>query len=138
MSTAAVRHQLHTGPLAHLRRSDPQLREIVLRVRQWGLTRGIGATSDALTAVVGVALEEARLGLASPTEWPEDRVDDVTVNAVPALCASLGCAPPQDLADGTALWLAYLTELGVLKQPEPKRLRAVAPWSRHPAGKRGA
>ena len=93
MSTTAVRHQLRTGPLTHLRRSDPQLRDIVLRVRQWGLTRGIGATSDALTAVVGVALEEARLGLASPTEWTEDRVDDVTVNAVPALCATLGlCA----------------------------------------------
>jgi hypothetical protein len=101
-------------PLGALRRADPELRRIVVRVRAWGLQRGRGCSTDAVTAVVGVAVDDARAGRASPRCWTEGRVEQVLATGVTNFCADREVALPPGLQIAMALWLDYLAAQGAL------------------------
>jgi hypothetical protein len=115
-------------PLAAVRRADAELRRIVVRVRAWGLERGRACSTDALTAVVGVAVEEARRGRASPRCWTEARVTEVLTTGVSSFCADRELTLPPGLAPAMALWLDYLAAQGALDcDSDPvERLRLTA------------
>jgi hypothetical protein len=97
-----------------VRRADAELRRIVVRVRAWGLERGRSCSTDALTAVVGVAVEDARCGRASPRCWTETRVGQVLAAGVSGFCADREVALPPGLSPAMALWLDYLAAQGAL------------------------
>jgi hypothetical protein len=103
-----------SSPLGDARRSDAELRRIVLRVRQWGLEQGRTCSTDALTAVAGVIIEEARHGQMSPLLWSAARVADVLAIGAPRYCARLDMSLPMGLSTALALWLDYLAALNVL------------------------
>jgi hypothetical protein len=137
------------SPLAQARRADGEVRRIVLRARQWGLEAGRTCSTDALTAVVGTVVEEARQGRRSPLHWSCSRVVDVLAVGAPRQCARLETSLPPGLSDALALWLDYLHALGALSpdsEPDERLRRAVDPKGqsratgrrrlapRHPAG----
>jgi hypothetical protein len=86
----------------------------VVRVRAWGLERGQACSTDALTAVVGVAVEDARAGRVSPRCWTEARVAQVLATGVTSFCADREVALPAGLAAAMELWLHYLEAQGAL------------------------
>ena len=110
----ASRRRPPRSPLGEVRRADTELRRIVVRVRAWGLERGRACSTDALTAVVGVAVDDARNGRASPRCWTEARVGEVLATGVSTFCADREVALPQGLAPAMALWLDYLAAQGAL------------------------
>src|SRR4051794_16569130 len=97
-----------SSPLAEARRADTELRRIVLRVRQWGLEAARPCSTDALTAIAGAVVEEARAGRLSPLLWSAGRVDEVLTLGAARYCAGLGVAVPAGLAPALTLWLDYL------------------------------
>lgn len=96
------------SPLGDLRRADPELRQLVVRTRAWGLALGRACSTDALTVVVGIAIAEARDGLASPLWWTVARVDELVAVQAGELCANYDVARPEGVAEALRLWLEYL------------------------------
>ena len=112
--TSTVPSRTNPTPLGVVRRSDPELRRIVVRVRAWGLERGRACNSDALTTIVGVAVDEARTGCTSPRWWTSGRVEQVLTAGVSGFCAARELGLPPGLAPAMALWLDYLGAQGAL------------------------
>lgn len=147
-SASPARHQLSRSPLHALRAADAQLRTIVIRVRTWGLSVGKACNTDALTAVIGAAVDEGRAGRCSPLQWTAPRVHDVLSSGAPGFCAARDVAVPEGLSAAMALWLDYLAAQSAFSPgSEPvERLRTAAlvsdegpahrrrrPAARHPA-----
>jgi hypothetical protein len=149
---STVRHRPSSTPLAALRRADPHVRTVVIRVRAWALARGEACSTDALTAVVGSAVDEGRAGLSSPLRWTRKRVDKVLRNGAPSYCTRREVDLPEGLGRAMELFLEYLGAQDALApESEPldrllvaarsaidpvDRRRIVA--ARHPANGRGA
>jgi len=117
-----------SSPLGDARRADAELRRIVLRVRQWGLEQGRSCSTDALTAVAAVVVEEARRGQVSPLLWSTARVTEILAVGAPRHCAQLDMSLPVGLSSALLLWLDYLAALGVLapgSEPIDRLRRAV-------------
>ncbi len=136
-------------PLAPVRQLDLELRQVVLRVRAWGLRSGRGCATDALTVVAGCALDAGRVGRISPKVWTEARVDALLGGDGRAWCAAHGVDPPPGLGEAIVLWLDFLYAHQALApgsdRPEVLRTAAnrkrsrraalAAGRRRHPAGR---
>ncbi|MPY94236.1 MAG: hypothetical protein GEV08_14595 [Acidimicrobiia bacterium] len=144
------RRKRPTSPLGTLRQHDTELRQIVLRVRSWGLQQGRGCATDGLTVVVGLALAGARAGRISPKRWTVDRVDSLLSGAAATWCAAQGAELPATLGEALLLWLDFLDAHGALSPGSDRvdELRAAAARRRgraraasrrrHPAGRGSA
>jgi hypothetical protein len=101
------------GLLAAARAADPDLRTIVVQVRAWGLGLGRTCSTDALTAVAGAAVEEARAGMASPLWWTPGRVEDVLERGAFEYClrrdVEVTAALLYEFPPALSLWLEYLS-----------------------------
>lgn len=151
-SPASIRHRPSRTPLAALRHADPHLRAVVVRVRAWALARGEACSTDALTAVVGAAVDEGRAGLCSPLRWTRKRVEQVLRDGAPSYCTRREVDLPDGLGQAMELFLRYLGAQGAFAaeseslerllvaarsaiDPGGQRRRVTA---RHPANGRGA
>lgn len=135
-----------SGPLGELRRRDPQLRHVVLKVRSWGLKRGLACSTDALTVVVGLAIDGGRAGHLSPKAWTVARVESVLRGDGLGWSIAHGADPPADLGHALVLWIEFLDAHQAfgpgsdgpdeLRAAASKRRRRARPGrGRHPAGR---
>lgn len=139
-------------PLHAVRRGDRELHQVVLRARRWGLGQGRSCGTDALTVVVGLALDGGRAGRVSPKCWTVDRVEALLRGDAGAWCRQHEAPLPADgLGDALVLWVDFLDAhraLGPGSDPaaalrtaarrRPRRSRPAdraASRRRHPAGR---
>lgn len=120
-----------------LRGDDPELRQVVLRARRWGLRHGRGCPTDALTVVVGLALDGGRAGLVSPKVWTVDRVGALLRADAEAWCRGHDVPLPADgLPDALVLWVDFLDAhraLGPGSDPAPALRGAARGRPRRPS-----
>jgi hypothetical protein len=112
--------------LADLRRTDAELRQQVLAVRQWALANGVPVDPDALAVVVGTLLDDERAHGVARTQWTEARVVEFMWTACLLWCLEHGIGPPPGVADGLRAYWAHLASLGAFSPDSEPLSRLVA------------